>query len=214
MHDSLDPQPLTRPRHARLLAVAILVGAVLAAGCGAASRTTTMLVLGGDPATATSTSSAAAASPTPGTGGLLAFAKCMRSHGVPNFPDPVAGGNGFEVGPGLDRSAPAFKAAQADCQKLMPLPGGLGAPGGPKFSEASLVRVRKAAVCMRRHGITQFPDPTTSRPPTSAISGAHVITDFDGAFLVFPSTLDMDSPAYLRAAAACGTLATKLGKPH
>ena len=94
----------------------------------------------------------------------------------------------------------------------MPL---LGGPGGPKFSEASLVRVRKVAVCMRQHGISQFPDPTTSRPPVSALDRARVITDFDGAFLVFPSTLDMHSPAYTRAAADCGTLAQKLGTgPH
>ena len=68
---------------------------------------------------------------------------------------------------------------------------------------------------MREHGITQFPDPTTTRPPVSALAGAREITDFDGAYLVFPSTLDMESPAYIRAVAACGTLAGKLGRgPH
>ena len=48
----------------------------------------------------------------------------------------------------------------------------LGGPGGPRFSEQSLVKVRKAAVCMRQHGISQFPDPSTSRPSASAMSGA------------------------------------------
>jgi hypothetical protein len=42
-----------------------------------------------------------------------------------------------------------------------------------------------------------------------------VITDFDGAILLFPSTLDMHSPAYDQATAACGVLAGKLGRgPH
>jgi hypothetical protein len=86
---------------------------------------------------------------------------------------------------------------------------------GPRFSEQSLIKVRKAAVCMREHGITQFPDPTTTRPPVSALAGAREITDFNGAFLVFPSTLNMESPAYVRAATACGRLALKLGRgPH
>jgi hypothetical protein len=136
----------------------------------------------------------------------------MRSHGVPNFPDPAPGGNGFQVNPGLGLSAPAFNAARAHCQRFMPV---LGGSGGPRFSEQSLVKVRRAAVCMRQHGISQFPDPSTSRPPVSAMAGAREITDFDGAYLVFPSTLDMESPAYRRAASACGTLAGKLGRgPH
>jgi hypothetical protein len=174
-----------------------------------------MLVVGSASAT-TPVSRAAGASSGPDAGGtLLDFAKCMRAHGVSNFPDPTPGGSGFVVGPGLDRATPAFKAAQAKCQAFMPVLGGPGGPGGPRFSEQSLMRVRRAAVCMRAHGISQFPDPTTTRPPVSAIAGAQVITDFDGAYLVFPSTLNMESPAYTRAAAACGTLAGKLGRgPH
>ena len=208
MRRATDPEPLTRSPRARLLVVATLVTGVLVAGCGGGSRSATVVVVGG---ATTPASTAASASPAPGAAVPgLALAKCMRSHGVPNFPDPVGGG--FQVGPGLDLSAPAFKAAQAACQRFMPL---LGGPGGPKFSEQSLVRVRKTAVCMRAHGISQFPDPSTTRPPASALSTAHVITDFDGAFLVFPSTLDMQSPAYTRAADACGSLARKLGLgPH
>lgn len=210
MHDSIDPHCLTRGPRARVLVVAMLAGAVLVpAGCGSGSRTATMVVLGGS---ATPASTAASSSPTPVTTGPLALAKCMRAHGVPNFPDPTAGGNGFELGPGLDLSSPAFKAARVACQRFLPVVGG---PGGPQFSEQSLIKVRKAAVCMREHGIAQFPDPSALRPSVSVISGAREITDFDGVFLVFPSTLEMQSPAYARAAAACGTLAEKLGRgPH
>ncbi len=44
-------------------------------------------------------------------------AKCMRSHGVPNFPDPkflANGGNTVSLD-GLDTQSPAFKHAQAAC---------------------------------------------------------------------------------------------------
>jgi hypothetical protein len=44
-------------------------------------------------------------------------AKCMRSHGVPSFPDPKflpSGGNGVSLN-GLDTQSPAFKHAQAAC---------------------------------------------------------------------------------------------------
>jgi hypothetical protein len=53
---------------------------------------------------------------------FLANAQCMRTHGVPNFPDPQFSGGGVEVrlGGGLDPSSPAFQAAQKACQKLLP----------------------------------------------------------------------------------------------
>jgi hypothetical protein len=47
------------------------------------------------------------------------FADCMRSHGVPNFPDPTAGGT-FKLGPTTDARAPAFRAAMDDCRNLRP----------------------------------------------------------------------------------------------
>jgi hypothetical protein len=49
----------------------------------------------------------------------LAFSQCMRSHGVPNFPDPTFSANGIRVhvgpGSGLDPNSPAFQAAQKAC---------------------------------------------------------------------------------------------------
>ena len=55
---------------------------------------------------------------------MLKFAQCMRSHGVPKFPDPKAGGL-LKLGSksGVDPNTPAFQAAQKTCQKLV--------PGGP-----------------------------------------------------------------------------------
>jgi hypothetical protein len=55
----------------------------------------------------------------------LRFSACMRSHGVPNFPDPVFSGNGarLQLSGGLNPAAPAFKAAQKACGS--PFPGGV-----------------------------------------------------------------------------------------
>jgi hypothetical protein len=52
----------------------------------------------------------------------LAFAKCMRAHGVPNFPNPTK--NGGELGPnsGINPASRAFQAAvNGPCKKLAPL---------------------------------------------------------------------------------------------
>jgi hypothetical protein len=52
---------------------------------------------------------------------MLAFARCMRSHGVPKFPDPKVGG-ALTIGSksGVDPNTPQFKAAQQACKKLVP----------------------------------------------------------------------------------------------
>jgi hypothetical protein len=57
----------------------------------------------------------------------LAMSKCMRAHGVTNFPDPVigsgpGGGVGIRIGgpgSGIDPSSPAFQAAQKICMPLL-----------------------------------------------------------------------------------------------
>ena len=46
---------------------------------------------------------------------------CLRANGVPNFPDPKAGGGfRFQAGAGIDPSSSGFKAARVKCQKLLP----------------------------------------------------------------------------------------------
>jgi hypothetical protein len=54
----------------------------------------------------------------------LKFAECMRSHGVPNFPDPSDGG--FDLSPslGIDTQSATFKAADAACGNLVPVSSG------------------------------------------------------------------------------------------
>jgi len=58
-----------------------------------------------------------------GTSGsfTIAFARCMRAHGVPGFPDPS--GSGGQLGPfsGINPASPQFQAAlNGPCRRLAP----------------------------------------------------------------------------------------------
>jgi hypothetical protein len=72
---------------------------------------------------------------------MLDFSRCMRSHGVPGFPDPEVSADGgislsIRKGSGLDPNSSRFQAAQRACQKLMPGP--KGGPAGPMPSGKSV----------------------------------------------------------------------------
>jgi hypothetical protein len=124
----------------------------------------------------------------------------MRSHGVPNFPDPPAGGGGnIQIGPnsGVNPQAPAFQSAQTACAKL--LPG--GGPGRGPASEAMKLQMLRLAECMRRHGLSTFPDPT-SKPPSPG-NGTGLAFGGGGSFIAVPQTI-LQSPAFRQAASACG----------
>jgi hypothetical protein len=124
----------------------------------------------------------------------------MRSHGVPNLPDPGPEG-GIQLGPssGISASAPAFKAAQAKCAKLLP-GGGPGALG----TASAQVRAQLLAVseCMRAHGVSGFPDPTLGPPPSNPQEFSIAIGR-GGVSLLVPKTIDVSSPAFKQAAATC-----------
>ena len=51
-------------------------------------------------------------------------AECMRSHGIPAFPDPVDKGSNIQIGPGpdsgIDMSSARFQAARKACIPLLP----------------------------------------------------------------------------------------------
>lgn len=74
---------------------------------------------------------------------MLAFAECMRDHGI-DMPDPEfdSGGGAFSVrvgepgAGGVDPSDPDFEDAQEACQDLMGFEDGQG-PGGGGFSVSS-----------------------------------------------------------------------------
>lgn len=210
--------PPAGSRRARSLALIALASGVLLAGCGGSSPQSTTIAAGGgtgavsSAATGGTTNSGTTASGT-GAPSALAFSRCMRANGVPNFPDPSPGG-GFSFNPaGLNLSSPAFRAAQEKCRQFQQ--GGPPGPGTQTHPSAqTLAKLLGIARCMRQHGVPQFPDPLTSVPSNFSPGTYRGLTDFDGAILVWPLTLNMQSPAYTRAAAACGPLAQKLGLGH
>ena len=138
----------------------------------------------------------------------------MRANGVSSFPDPNPGGGGFDFhASAAVISSPAFRAAQEKCQKLLP-GGGPLSPGAPPSAQ-TMARLERIAACMRQHGVPQFPDPRTTPPPQSSVtlSEYRLITNYEGAIVLFPATIDMQSPAYEQAAAACGATFLNSG-PH
>ncbi len=132
----------------------------------------------------------------------LAFASCMRSHGVPNFPDPKSNGSGgmaIERTPGSTKvngvsvNGPAFESAMTACRSK--LPNG-GHPKPP--SEAQKQKMLAFSQCMRSHGITNFPDPTFQNGRA-------------GLMISASSGIDPNSPAFKQAQQACGSI---MGKPQ
>ena len=134
---------------------------------------------------------------------FLAFSQCMRSHGVTNFPDPSSGG-GIQIGnaSGINPATPSFKAAQSACFHL--LPGG-GPPRGKPSAEV-MQQMVSMSECMRAHGVTGFPDPTESSggPPNLNPANYSLVEDRGGAILAVPRSIDVNSPVFQHASAACG----------
>jgi hypothetical protein len=64
---------------------------------------------------------------------LLKFAACMRSHGLPKFPDPTSnGGLRIEKKSGIAPNSPQFKQAQQACKEFLPGGGGSSTERGPQ----------------------------------------------------------------------------------
>ncbi len=152
-------------------AIKLLAGlvalALLAAGCGGGTKTPTVAHLGSSTSSSSSTGSGGSqgSSASPGSQ-AVAYAACVRAHGVPNFPDPKVSTHGSEVrvAVGINPSIsdnPHFKSAQQACSKLLP-GGGPGGEGNHPISPKEQSQYLKAAACIRSHGIPNFPDPTFS----------------------------------------------------
>ncbi len=179
---STHPKRLTPPR-ARLFTAAALLGGMLVAGCGGSS---------GSPTGSASTSASATSAVASG----VAFSRCIRSHGVPNFPDPKVSGQTVRMGSPRTIQSPAFQSAVHSCQSLLPK----GPPSSGPPSTQAQARMLEVSACMREHGISGFPDPRTSPPSTP---GNHGIIGSGGYYLAIPKSIDTSSPAFEQAAAAC-----------
>jgi hypothetical protein len=127
-------------------------------------------------------------------GPAVKMARCMRAHGVPDFPDPSAGGP-VVIPNGVNAKAPAFQSAQRTCNKELPSGGG----SASEPSESARLAMVAMARCIRAHGVPNFPDPTATLP-TLAVQRAADAIGRAGLFLVVS---DPNAPAFKRAAAIC-----------
>ncbi|MDE3069933.1 MAG: hypothetical protein KGJ43_04320, partial [Acidobacteriota bacterium] len=141
-------------------------------------------------------SGSGAAAGTPGTGAsrlagqAVAYAACMRSHGVPDYPEPKVSIHGDEASVAVAaRPGPNFDSAQQACRKLMP-GGGPGSGRRPVLSAAEQAQYLRLAACIRSHGVPHFPDPT-----------------FSGGGVHLPKgSVDVHSPPVQAAIRQCGSL--------
>jgi hypothetical protein len=116
---------------------------------------------------------ASAGSQSTNTQKALAYSRCMRSHGVPSFPDPSSGGVIPKISP-QELGSPQFRAAARACQRL--LPAGADDMFPPGEVQQLLIGMLRFSQCMRSHGVPNWPDPTTDaegRPgfPLAGIPG-------------------------------------------
>lgn len=89
----------------------------------------------------------------------LAFAGCMREHGV-NMPDP-SGDGGVKLDNGGDPAA--FEAASQKCRDQLGTPPAREGGGPGKTDEELPADHLKIAKCLREHGV-DVPDPTADSP--------------------------------------------------
>jgi hypothetical protein len=183
-----------RLRPALAAAVALIAAGLLVTACGGGA---------GSPGVAgAGSSSTSAAKPSSGgssKGGALAYSRCMRSHGVPDFPDPNSNGQiQLEAGPGSDLlpDSARFKSAQQACKSLTPVL-------APAQQRQQLAAALKFARCMRAHGVPKFPDPTPQTGPQTGSAGGH---SGGGGNTLGTNGVDPNSPQFQAANRACRSL--------
>jgi hypothetical protein len=147
-----------------------MLGIVVLAACSSTNTTA-----GGD---SSSTSSAYAKA--------LAYAQCIRAHGIPDYPDPNSKGQFVaQNGSNLPHvSSGVADAVARACQKLQPpsMPGPQGQQGG------NTSQGLRFTACMRSHGEPNFPDPNPN-----------------GSFTL-PPGMNAESPQFQNAAEHCQSL--------
>jgi hypothetical protein len=151
---------------------AVAAVSLLTAGCGGGSSTTV------------------APTTTATPNGALAYAHCMRSHGVTNFPDPAtSGGNDKEA---VVSALHAVSNSQAQAAQTACIHVNGGSPGTGQSAvqgQAHIAAMLAFARCLRTHGFPSFPDPTTSGQITHE--------------MLAEAGINLHQPAVLQAADAC-----------
>lgn len=194
-------QHMTRRRRSLgISSVVVMAGfALLVAACGGGRSRNTVASLATTTTTTTTTSAAGAVgagSSAPG-GELAEYARCMRSHGVSNFPDQAS----FDSSAGIravkgqinqasesQASSPRFQAAQRTCASYAPQ-----SRPPAHVSPQQMQKLLAVTRCMRAHRVPNFPDPN---PTTGELS---------------PAGIDTNSPLVLAALKACRSLGQAAG---
>jgi hypothetical protein len=140
----------------RRAAVAV-VGICVLALVGACRGNPSSAGSGGSPTGGGSASSSNAAGPA--NAPLVAFSRCVRLHGVANFPDPQAGASSakFPSAQQLRVSSSQLSSAETACQRLLPV--GVDDQFPPSEVPLLLRSMLPFSSCMRYHGVPNFPDP-------------------------------------------------------
>ena len=175
-------------RRRRLLLVPAVIGlALAAAACGDGSPTAGVASLS---VTTTSVISATATGGgPPNVAGLMKYARCIRAHGVSNFPEPNAppgAARAFKESESAIASTAPFLAAQRACAKYAP-----ARTPPPQITTKDQADYLEAANCMRAHGISGFPDPVFSAGEVN---------------FPIPAGMDTNSTPFRRAVEICETL--------
>ncbi|AZM57029.1 hypothetical protein DMA15_34380 [Streptomyces sp. WAC 01529] len=169
-----------RVAHKRAVAPALLAASVFVTGAA----------LTGCSGDSSAASKEKEASPTSAFDRALAYSECMRSNGVPDFPDPQQDTGGVKLTPegNADPNSEGFKKAVEACQDKAPqgLGGGGGGGGGEAIDSA---KVAAWAKCLRKNGVPKFPDPE--------INGGTMNIDLVGA------GVDPQSAAFTKAMQTC-----------
>jgi hypothetical protein len=148
-------------RSSKLSPVAALVLGVVVAACGGGYKSPTVPSAGAGPTTTAARTGGSSSGATTALAKAEAYSECMRSHGMPNFPDPVLtpnGGYGFRT-KGVDPKSSIFQSASEACNALVP--GGWGTTG-QQLSSVQQQQWLNWAKCIRAHGVPDFADPTFS----------------------------------------------------
>jgi len=153
------------------LVVAIGLALTLAA-CASCSKSPSVPSVGAGPTTASLAGASSSGGDTP-LAQDLAYSRCMRTHGMPNFPDPIptpSGGYGFHMPQGSNEINPQsheYVAAQEACKSLAPQ----WWTGGQQLSPAQQQAWLTWAKCIRANGVPGFADPTFSGGEVHISSG-------------------------------------------
>ena len=180
------------PATARTVAATLAAACVgLLAACGGSIPSSSGVATLPSPSAAVSATTQAGTTGVPNASDMIAravaYAQCMRTNGVPDWPDPDPSGafpkSALEH---LGVTDAQLQTGEAACAHL--LPNGGGGPTQQQLQQGT-AQALAFARCMRSNGVSGFPDPDhTGRIPDPASVG-----------------LDQGAPLFQAANDACGS---------